>query len=262
MRSRPQNDRARPRPPNVTTRRLEAFSDAVFAIAITLLALDLQVPELSPVTPNALAADLAAKWPTYLSFLLSFVTLLIAWIYHHRLLEAAKHAGTGLLFINGLLLLVVAAVPFPTALLGAYLTTPAASVVAAIYAGYIGVLNFTYNVLWWVVVRQQRTEYREGWRPPQEHDPVLSWFPVLRGRGGDRLLESGRNPRHLWRVMGRVDDHGTHALRRSALARHVAYAVRTEMNACASAAHPPGTPRGRELALAAAALRRPRGTLV
>jgi uncharacterized membrane protein len=96
MNSHPQNDRARPRPPNVTTRRLEAFSDAVFAIAITLLALDLRVPELSPVTPNALAAELAAKWPTYLSFLLSFVTLLIAWIYHHRLLEAAKHAGTGL----------------------------------------------------------------------------------------------------------------------------------------------------------------------
>ena len=189
MKSRPQNDRARP--PNVTTRRLEAFSDAVFAIAITLLALELQVPELSPVTPNALAA----KWPTYLSFLLSFVTLLIAWIYDHRLLEAATHAGTGLLFSNGLLLLVVAAVPFPTALLGAYLTTPAASVVAAIYAGYIGVLNFTYNLLWWVVVRQQRTGHRDGWRPSKSM--ILSRFPVLRGRGGDRLLESGRNPRHL-----------------------------------------------------------------
>jgi uncharacterized membrane protein len=149
----------------VATRRLEAFSDAVFAIAITLLALNLQVPVLSPVTPEALVADLAAKWPTYLSFLLSFVTLLIAWVYH-RLLEAAKHAGTGLLFTNGILLLIVAAVPFPTALLGAYLTTPAASVVAAIYAGYIGVLNFTYNLLWWVVVRQQRSAHRKGWRPP------------------------------------------------------------------------------------------------
>ena len=166
MRSRPQNDRARPRPPNVTTRRLEALSHAVFAIAITLLALNLQVPELTPVTPAALVAELVTQWPTYLSFLLSFVTLLIAWVYHHRLLEAAKHAGTGLLYTNGILLLVVAAVPFPTALLGAYLTTPAASVVAAIYAGYIGFLNFTYNLLWWVVVRQQRSAHREGWRPP------------------------------------------------------------------------------------------------
>ena len=166
MQSRPQNDQERSRSPNVATGRLEAFSDAVFAIAITLLALNLQVPELTPVTPDALVADLAAKWPTYLSFLLSFVTLLIAWVYHHRLLEAAKHAGTGLLFLNGILLLIVSSVPFPTALLGAYLTTPAASVVSAIYAGYIGVLNFTYNVLWWVVVRQQRSAHRKGWRPP------------------------------------------------------------------------------------------------
>jgi uncharacterized membrane protein len=198
----------------VATRRLEAFSDAVFAIAITLLALTLQVPMLTPVTPEALAADLAAKWPTYLSFLLSFVTLLIAWVYHHRLLEAAKHAGTGLLYTNGILLLVVAAVPFPTALLGDYLTTPAASVVAAIYAGYIGVLNFTYNLLWWVVVRQQRSAHHKGWRPPHEHDHVLSWFPVLRDRGGNRFLESRRTPHHLWLVVGRVDHHGTYALSR------------------------------------------------
>jgi uncharacterized membrane protein len=177
MQSRPQNDQARPRRPSVGTRRLEAFSDAVFAIAITLLALTLEVPVLTPVTPEALAADLAAKWPAYLSFLLSFVTLLIAWVYHHRLLEAAKHAGTGLLFTNGVLLLIVAAVPFPTALLGAYLTTPASSVVAAIYAGYIGLLNFTYNLLWWVVVRQQRSAHRRGWRPPTSMIVSYLGFP-------------------------------------------------------------------------------------
>jgi hypothetical protein len=148
----------------------------------------LQVPVLTTVTPQALAATLAAQWPTYLSFLLSFVTLLIAWVYHHRLLEGAKRARTGLLFTNGVLLLIVSSVPFPTALLGAYLTTPAASVVCAIYAGYIGVVNFTYNLLWWEVVRQQtgyigvlkfsynllwwevvrrqRRNHRQGWRPP------------------------------------------------------------------------------------------------
>jgi uncharacterized membrane protein len=157
MRYRPQNDQKRSRSPALTTRRVEAFSDAVFAIAITLLALNLEVPEVTPVTSDALVAVLVAMWPTYLSFLLSFVTLLIAWVYHHRLLEAAQHTGTKLLFTNGILLLVVSTVPFPTALLGAYLTTPAASVVAAIYAGYIGVLNFSYNLLWWVVVRQQPT---------------------------------------------------------------------------------------------------------
>jgi uncharacterized membrane protein len=81
------------------------------------------------------------------------------------LLQWAKRAGTGLLFANGILLLIVSSVPFPTALLGAYLTTPAASVVCAIYAGYIGVLNLTYNLLWWEVVRQRRN-HLQGWRPP------------------------------------------------------------------------------------------------
>lgn len=186
MRFRVEKDREHPPSPGAATRRLEAFSDGVFAIAITLLALNLQVPELETVTRHALATSLGSMWPAYLSFVLSFVTLLIAWIYHHRLLEGAKRGGTRLLFINGLLLLIVSSVPFPTALLGTYLRTPAASVVCAIYAGYIGMLNLTYNVLWWEVLRQQHgyrgvlsstytllrekagrsTEPPSGWRPP------------------------------------------------------------------------------------------------
>lgn len=182
------NDQEPPRSDGGATRRLEAFSDAVFAIAITLLALTLHVPAVTTGTPHAVATKLAAQWPTYLSFVLSFVTLLIAWVYHHRLLQGATRAGRGLLYTNGLLLLIVSAVPFPTALLGTYLTTPAASVVCAVYADYIGMLNVTYNVLWWVVVRQQtgyrgmlkstynllwgevvrrqRRPRRQGWQPP------------------------------------------------------------------------------------------------
>lgn len=194
----PQDGQQRPPPPDVARRRLEAFSDAVFAIAITLLALNLQVPVLTTVTPQALAATLAAKWPTYLSFLLSFVTLLIAWVYHHRLLQGAKRMGTGLFFTNGMLLLIVSSVPFPTALLGAYLATAAASVVCAIYAGYIGALNFTYNLLWWVVVRQQtgyigilnftysllrgvvvrqRRNHLQAWHPPTSMTLSYLGFP-------------------------------------------------------------------------------------
>lgn len=186
MQFRAENDQEQPRSPGVSTRRLEAFSDGVFAIAITLLALNLTVPD--TITPDKLAATLKGNWPVYLSFVLSFLTLLIAWVYHHRLLQGAERARTRLLFTNGLLLLIVASVPFPTALLGRYLTTPAASVVCAIYAGYIGMLNFSYNLLWWEVERQQpgysgllkytynlfrrsvarqeRNKQLQGWRPP------------------------------------------------------------------------------------------------
>ena len=189
MQFRPDKDQAQPPAPGVGTRRLEAFSDGIFAFAITLLVLNLTVPVVTHVTPHAIAASLVEKWPAYLSYVLSFVTLLIAWVYHHRLLQGAERAHTGLLFTNGLLLLVVALVPFPTALLGAYLATPGASVVCAIYAAHIGLLNLTYNVLWWEVERQQpgytgvlnytyqllwwgvvrrqpRTKQPQGWRPP------------------------------------------------------------------------------------------------
>jgi TMEM175 potassium channel family protein len=166
MQSHPHNDSEPSPAPGVPTRRLEAFSDAVFAIAITLLALTFQVPALTTITPQALVAALVAHWPSYLSFVLSFMTLLIAWVYHHRLLQGVKNAGTVLLYTNGALLLIVSAAPFPTALLGAYLATPAASVVAAIYAGYIGLLNLSYNVLWWMVARPHGGTRLKGWRPP------------------------------------------------------------------------------------------------
>ncbi|GHO97386.1 DUF1211 domain-containing membrane protein [Reticulibacter mediterranei] len=173
----PQKDHERPQPPVVGTKRLEAFSDGIFAIAITLLALNLQVPVLTTITPQTLAGALGSKWPTYLTFMFSFVTLLIAWVYHHRLFQWAEHAETALLFLNGMLLLIVSAVPFPTALLGAYLTTPAASVASAIYAGYIGLLNLTYNLLWWVVVQQHCRNHPSGWRLPANMILSFLGFP-------------------------------------------------------------------------------------
>lgn len=135
--------------------RLESFSDAVFAIAITLLALDLKVPSVVPANPAALTGALLGRWPSYVTFALSFASILIMWIYHHRLFQSVRSAETALLFSNGLLLLLVTIVPFPTALVGAYLTTPAASIVCAVYAGFFAVIALTYNLLWWVVVRQQ-----------------------------------------------------------------------------------------------------------
>src|SRR5260370_18557224 len=144
------------------TARLEAFSDGVFAIAITLLVLDLKVPsDLSPITPLTLAA-LVSKWPNYLTLVISFATILIMWVYHHNLFKAAKKSEPLLLFSNGLLLLLVTMVPFPTALVGAYLTTPAASVACSTYAGFFRLRDSASNLLCWACSRQQPRDRVRG----------------------------------------------------------------------------------------------------
>ncbi len=146
------------------TARLEAFSDGIFAVAITLLVLDLKVPNLTSVSPAALAEALWVRWPNYLTFVISFATILIMWVYHHNLFKAAKKPEPLLLFSNGLLLLLVTIVPFPTALVGAYLTTSAASVACAIYAGFFVLVDSAYNLLWWAVSRQRPRDRLQGRR--------------------------------------------------------------------------------------------------
>lgn len=141
------------------TGRLEAFSDGVFAIAMTLLVLDLAVPELKDANSAALGAALLAKWPNYLTLVISFATVLVMWVYHHQLFQTVKRSETLLLFSNGFLLLLVTVVPFPTALVGAYLLTPAAPMACAVYSGFFVFISISYNLLLWVVSRQQ-PEYR------------------------------------------------------------------------------------------------------
>lgn len=129
------------------------FSIAITLLVLNLLALKLPLPESA--TPGALGRALGQGWPIYLTYLLSFATILIMWVYHHHLFKFLKKAETSLLFANGFLLLLVTAVPFPTSLVGTYLTTPAGSVACAIYAVFFVLINIAYNLLWWVVARQQ-----------------------------------------------------------------------------------------------------------
>ena len=122
-------------------RRLEAFSDGVFAILITLLVLDIKVPSIASAgSPALLWAALLARWPSYFAFVLAFSTILIAWFGHHVLLQDVRVVTRRLVFLNGLFLLTITFLPFPTALVAKYLTQPAAPVAAAVYAG-VNVLN-------------------------------------------------------------------------------------------------------------------------
>jgi uncharacterized membrane protein len=107
--------------------RIEAFSDGVFAIVVTLLVLELKVPALADHRSVALlAAALTEQLPKFLSWLLSFIIVCKFWLNHHQLLSQARSANYALVWLNSLFLLGQAFIPFPTALLGEYPANPLA----------------------------------------------------------------------------------------------------------------------------------------
>jgi uncharacterized membrane protein len=132
------------------TGRVEAFSDGVFGVAITLLALDIHVPRLDALPPGGLGPALLALWPTLLAYVTSFATILITWINHDRLFEHIGRKDHGLLVFNGLLLMVITLFPFPTALLAEYLTHPGlnAKIAAAVYSAFSAGIAICFNLLW------------------------------------------------------------------------------------------------------------------
>jgi uncharacterized membrane protein len=101
----------------VTKNRVEAFSDGVFAVAATLLVFDL----VRPAVKVDLASALLAEWPSYAAYAISFGTIVVIWVNHHVVFDSLDRVDRRLLFINALLLLTVAAIPFPTGLLAEYL---------------------------------------------------------------------------------------------------------------------------------------------
>lgn len=128
------------------TARLEAFSDGVIAIAITLLILHIGVPHVA--AGDSLAYALVDLWPAYLAYLVSFTTILIMWLHHHTLFRVIVRTDHRLLALNGLLLLLITFVNFPTAVLAEYVQTPQRQVATLFYTGTFVLLAVVYNVLW------------------------------------------------------------------------------------------------------------------
>lgn len=129
------------------TARIEAFSDGVFAVAATLLVLDLKVPH-DVAGGQGLVRALAAQWPSYLAFVTSFAFIGIMWINHHRLFTLIRRSDNLLLIFNGLLLLGVTVVPFVTAVVAEYIPRDGAAVAAAVYSGTYTVVAVFFNLLW------------------------------------------------------------------------------------------------------------------
>ncbi|HYX19511.1 MAG TPA: TMEM175 family protein [Thermoanaerobaculia bacterium] len=139
------------------TGRIEAFSDGVFAIAVTLLVLELRVPHLADRgADGSLGRALLAQWPSYVALATSFFTILVMWANHHRVFELVHRVDAPFLYANGLLLLVVTVVPFPTAILAEYFRKPGASVAAAVYAGTFVVAGIAFQLFWRTAISGRR----------------------------------------------------------------------------------------------------------
>src|SRR6266498_1587209 len=112
------------------SKRAEAFSDGVFAIAITLLVLDLRLP---PAHGHTLVYLLLHDWPQYFAYVVSFLTIGIMWMNHHTILAHIKRVDRPLLVLNLLLLMGIVAIPFPTMLVAEHLRDADGTTATVVY---------------------------------------------------------------------------------------------------------------------------------
>jgi uncharacterized membrane protein len=139
------------------TGRVEAFSDGVFAIAITLLVLEIRLPHeighAHEAAYGTLLTVLRGLWPSFFAFELSFFVILVSWMTHHELLRLVRGANHPLELANGLVLLYITFIPFPTAVLASHLGGPETATAVTFYCATFVFGNFTFNVLLETIAR-------------------------------------------------------------------------------------------------------------
>ena len=118
----------------------------MFAIAATLLVLELKVPH---VEPGGLSEALLERWPSYATYAVSFLTIGIIWVNHHAVMDRIRNVNRPLLFLNLVFLMAVAAIPFPTALLADYLRAGHdEGLAAAVYGATMAVMGIAFGIIW------------------------------------------------------------------------------------------------------------------
>ncbi len=134
----------------MTPHRLESFSDGVFAIAATLLILEVRAPE------SPLLANLLRIWPSYAAYAISFLTIGIMWINHHTILDLVARVDRMYLLISIFFLMLVAFVPFPTRLVAEHLRDDGARAAALVYGITLTTTALLFNALWHYAARGRR----------------------------------------------------------------------------------------------------------
>jgi uncharacterized membrane protein len=152
--------------------RIVNLSDGVFAIAITLLVLDIQVPDIPEnMVSSQLPGALLSLWPNYFGYFLSFVGISAFWLIHHSIFSAIRAYDRSLLYLNFLFLMVVAFVPFPISLLGEYGDH---QLPVAIYAATLAVGRVLLTAIHWYSTRNDRLL-------DEPQDPAMVRFFLIRG---------------------------------------------------------------------------------
>jgi uncharacterized membrane protein len=129
------------------TSRLEAFSDGIFAVAITLLALEIGIKEYQGATNSNLWQKILGNWPEYFSYFNSFATVLLIWMGHNKIFKQLRAANHWIILMNGLVLLVVVLFPYPTKTVGTFIGTDAENTAVSFYAGFTGSITLTMLLL-------------------------------------------------------------------------------------------------------------------
>ncbi len=145
--SRPPDDQGEAASIDSDTGRLETFADGVIAIAITLLILEVKVPE--PSTTTSLTAALLRQWPSYAGYAVSFLTIGVIWVNHHHMFKLIARTNHAFLMMNVVFLMAIAFLPWPTALVAAYFEEPGGrSAAAFVYALTMVAIAVMFNVVW------------------------------------------------------------------------------------------------------------------
>lgn len=122
------------------TARLEAFSDGIFSVAITLLAIEIGIKEYEGATNANLWKKITGNWAEYFAYFNSFATVLLIWMGHHKIFNRIWKANNWIILLNGLVLLFVVLFPFPTKTVGAFIGTEAVNTAVSFYAGFTGLI--------------------------------------------------------------------------------------------------------------------------
>ena len=138
------------------TGRLEAFSDGIFGVAITLLAIEIGIKEYDGANNVNLWQKIWERWPEYFSYFNSFATVLLIWMGHNKIFRQLKAANHTIILMNGLVLLFVVLFPYPTKTVGTFIGTAAENTAVAFYAAFTGSITLTMLLLNLCIMQNKR----------------------------------------------------------------------------------------------------------